>query len=419
VIDTSSTGSVPAPFGASDVVRGSPASIMENGFNASPSVVFAGVAPFVAGEENRLVLDAILRAAGVSADGSTLREPSAGNDRTRSSEQAVSAEGIADDLTGADPTGADLTVAAAEVVRTNPLVLYGPSGVGKTHLCELLVTARHAVRPYETIVRRTAAEFADAYAAAVDADDMEPLRRTLREADLFVIEDVARLGQKVAAQWELLHTLDALERRGSTVVATLEAPPAKFDSLLPGLVGRLTGGLVIGVVPPSTASRQAILTAAATRASVHIDAGAVALLAEDLEVTAVELVGTLATLAAHARHDRKKLDVTYVRRYLDRRADDTAPSLRAIGEQAARRFGLKLSDLKSNSRRRSVVMARDAAVFLARRLTNKSLQEVGEFFGGRDHTTIMHSCRKLEEAVSRDAETRDMLESIRSRLVKG
>ena len=71
-----------------------------------------------------------------------------------------------------------------------------------------------------------------------------------------------------------------------------------------------------------------------------------------------------------------------------------------------------------NSRRRSVVMARDAAVFLARRLTNKSLQEVGEFFGGRDHTTIMHSCRKLEEAVGRDAETREMLDSIRSRLAK-
>jgi chromosomal replication initiator protein len=188
--------------------------------------------------------------------------------------------------------------------------------------------------------------------------------------------------------------------------------------LLPGLTGRLTGGLVVSVSSPSVASRRAILAGAAARAGVHADDKALDLLAEDLEVTAAELVGTLATLSAHARHDRKKLDTAYVRRYLERRADETAPSLRAIGEQAARRFGLKLSDLKSNSRRRSVVMARDAAVFLARRLTNKSLQEVGAFFGGRDHTTIMHSCRKLEDAVGRDAETREMLESIRSRLFK-
>jgi chromosomal replication initiator protein len=426
VFDTPSTGSAPAPLGASELARGVPAStvlvggvlansVLANGVLASAvpastaPVSFGGVAPFVAGEENRLALDAVIRACGVSRGGSPVAD----------SHGDVADGDVANGTHAGGPVTTDAEARpAGSPVPHSPLVLHGPSGVGKSHLCELLVAGRKAARPLDAIVRRTAAEFNDAYAAAVDADDMEPLRRTLREADLFIIEDVARLGQKVAAQWELLHTLDALERRGSTVVATLEAAPAKFDSLLPGLVGRLSGGLVIGVVPPSVASRRTILAAAAARAGAHADDKALDLLAGNLEVTAAELVGTLATLAVHARHDRKKLDAAYVRRYLDRRADDTAPSLRAIGEQAARRFGLKLSDLKSNSRRRSVVMARDAAVFLARRLTNKSLQEVGEFFGGRDHTTIMHSCRKLEEAVGRDAETRDMLDSIRNRLAK-
>jgi chromosomal replication initiator protein len=411
VFDTPSTGSAPAPLGVGEVARAALGNATLTG--TAPAILpsagswtagFAGVAPYVAGEENRLALDAVLRLCELGDD----------------SIQGLPAQSLA--VQGLPAQSLSVRSLSVDGSPTNgcrhPLVLHGPSGVGKSHLCELLVALRRAARPYDMIVRRTAAEFNDAYAAAVDADDMEPLRRTLREADLFIIEDVAKLGQKVAAQWELLHTLDALERRGSIVVATLEGVPTKFDSLLPGLVGRLTGGLVIGVVPPSGPSRRAILSSAAARAGLHADEKALDLLAEDLEATAAELVGTLATLSAHAKHDRKKLDAAYVRRYLDRRADDTAPSLRAIGEQAARRFGLKLSDLKSNSRRRSVVMARDAAVFLARRLTNKSLQEVGEFFGGRDHTTIMHSCRKLEEAVGHDAETRDMLESIRSRLAK-
>jgi DNA replication protein DnaC len=224
VFDTPSTGSAPAPLGAAEVARGLPAVEI---LTAHFSLGSDGVAPFAAGEENRLALDAVLRIAGRGAAELPVLTTNAGIDASRSAnDERYEVEApVADDGR-----------------RVSPLVLHGPSGVGKTHLCELLVAARRAARPYDAIVRRTAAEFADGYAAAVDADDMEPFRRTVREADLFVIEDVGKLGQKAAAQWELLHTLDALERRGSTVVATLDATPARFDALLPGLVGRLTGG---------------------------------------------------------------------------------------------------------------------------------------------------------------------------------
>ena len=333
------------------------------------------------------------------------------SEATVSNEAQVSNDGSRDDV----------------VDSTGPLVLHGPAGTGKSHLCEALVAEWQRRLPQSVVAHLGASEFAERFADAVEDDRIEAFRNQLRDVDLFVLENVGKLATKPTAQRELLYTLDALESRGARVVATFDAPPQRLDDFLPGLVGRLSGGVVVSLVPPSVASRRAILERLVALRGVAIEPKAVELLAGDLEKTVPELRGiltTLTTLAAQefAENVRGRVDASidaaFVRRYLEQRSDAAAPALKTIAEQSARRYGLTVADLKSGSRRRTVVAARDAAIFLARRLTTKSLQEIGEFFGGRDHTTILHSCRKLEQSSESDPETREALDAIRRKLAR-
>lgn len=367
---------------------------------------------FAAGEENLLGLEAVrrlLEQGVVRASASMAREIA--SEATVSNEAQVSNDGSRDD----------------DVDSTGPLVLHGPAGTGKSHLCEALVAEWQRRLPQSVVAHLGASEFAERFADAVEDDRIEAFRNQLRDVDLFVLENVGKLATKPTAQRELLYTLDALESRGARVVATFDAPPQRLDDFLPGLVGRLSGGVVVSLVPPSVASRRAILERLVALRGVAIEPKAVELLAGDLEKTVPELRGiltTLTTLAAQefAENVRGRVDASidaaFVRRYLEQRSDAAAPALKTIAEQSARRYGLTVADLKSGSRRRTVVAARDAAIFLARRLTTKSLQEIGEFFGGRDHTTILHSCRKLEQSSESDPETREALDAIRRKLAR-
>ncbi|MCE9608038.1 MAG: AAA family ATPase [Planctomycetia bacterium] len=390
MIDTSLTGHASTPI--AELVTGSP--------RRAPTLE-----DFASGDENLLGLEAVRRLideAVVRSSGVDVREPAS---------------------VATDPN-ATIDVA---VDSTGPLVLHGPAGTGKSHLCEALVGEWQRRMPESTVVHLAASEFSERYAEAVEADRIDPFRNRFRAADLLVLEDVGKLATKHPAQRELLYTLDALEARGARVVATFDAPPQRLETFLPGLVGRLSGGVVVALVPPSTTSRRAILERIVTLRGMQIEPKALELLAGDLEKTVPELRGILTTLHALVGQELAEgsktrsdtvIDTPFVRRYLEQRSQAAAPAMKTIAEQSARRYGLTVADLKSGSRRRTVVAARDAAIFLARRLTNKSLQEIGDFFGGRDHTTILHSCRKLEQSSESDPETREAIDAIRQKLAR-
>jgi chromosomal replication initiator protein len=367
---------------------------------------------FAAGEENLLGLEAVRR----------LLEQGVQRATTSATREPASEVAISGDATISNDAARDDSVDS-----TGPLVLHGPAGTGKSHLCEALVAEWQRRLPDSPVAHLGSSEFAERFADAVDDDRIDAFRRQLREVDLFVLENVGKLTNKPTAQRELLYTLDALENRGARVVATFDAPPQRLDDFLPGLVSRLTAGVVVALVPPSVASRRMILERLVTLRGVAIEPKAVELLAGDLEKTVPELRGILTTLSTLAAQELAEgvrgrsdasIDAAFVRRYLDQRSDAAAPALKAIAEQSARRYGLTVADLKSGSRRRTVVAARDAAIFLARRLTTKSLQDIGDFFGGRDHTTILHSCRKLEQSSETDPETREAIDAIRRKLAR-
>lgn len=348
----------------------------------------------------------------------------------------AAAEKFLDDAVASTSQTSDGDEANNDVgARGGLLVLHGPTGTGKTHLVEALLAQWSARLPECSVVVMNGSEYAEQYADAVENDRITEFQSRVRAADLFVLEDAGKLATKSPAQWELLHTLDALEQRGAYVVLTLDAAPQTYDTLLPGLIGRFGAGYVFPLAAPSQATRRALLAAFAAERGLSIDPKALDLLAADRETTVRELRGTLISLEAEALDQARReaaktlfplrpgetpvIDLPVVRRFLANRGGGEGPTLKQIVEQTARHFGLRAADLKSGSRRRSVVTARDTAVFLARRLTKKSLQEIGEYLGGRDHTTILHSCRKLEAADELDPTQRATITTLRERLARG
>lgn len=294
-----------------------------------------------------------------------------------------------------------------------PMVFCGPTGVGKSSLIRDLANVWNGARPDDVVISVTGAEFAERYAAAVDADRIERFRREFHDCDLLIVDGLQQLSSKAPAQWELLHALDALDGREAAVVVTLDVAPNRAEWIVAPLAARLVGGAVVALAPPSTTTRREILRRLVERTETKVADDVLDLLAADRSRNMAEVSGLLLSLRQTAEMTGRSLDAATAREGLQRRDDKTAPTLKRVAEEAARRFSLTIADLKSQSRRRTVVAARDAAMFTARRLTGLTLTEIGAYFGKRDHTTVMHSCRKLETAVENDVETRAILEELR------
>jgi chromosomal replication initiator protein len=309
-----------------------------------------------------------------------------------------------------------LGVLSRQSIPYNPLVFYGPSGTGKSHLARGLASAWKDQFPDSRVVYAMATDFARELTDAIEAQAIEDFRGRYRVASLAVFEDVGELASKPAAQEELIHTIDTLIQEGGQVVITARANPCELTGLSAALQSRLIAGLAVPLAPPGPDARLAILQRWAKTHELALADPILQLLANGLAGTVPEVLGAVVQLEMPGRIEGRKIDAQVVREFLSERDTSRRPEVRAIATSTARYFSLRLNDLRSASRRRPVVVARGVAMFLCRLLARESLDRIGQYFGGRDHTTVMHACRKTEELLQTDLEIRQAIDKLRQKL---
>jgi len=310
------------------------------------------------------------------------------------------------------PIAAGAVLAAEQTSPVDPIVLYGPHSVGKSALLKGLV-ARYKQQHAGRAVLLSADQYTRALRIAGEDGSLDDLRRTHRTAGLLVIDDVQLLATRPATQQELTRTIDAMLGEGRRVLFSLTTHPRQ-TKLLPSLQSRLIGGLLVPVAAPQLSTRRALLSSFADLRRTAISPEAIDLLARRLPTTAPRLLEVLADLERHATGPQ--IDVATCRASIDAATCVDRPTLSQIARLAARQFRLRVSDLKSDSRRRTTVLARGVAMYLARQWTELSLAEIGRYFGDRDHTTVLHSCRTLAALRQSDPQVDAALDQLQSLL---
>lgn len=285
--------------------------------------------------------------------------------------------------------------------RYNPVVFCGPTGTGKTLLAEGLAERWRQERPGEPLIATCGADFARSYAYALDTDSLADFRDKLAAARFFVVDDLQQLRQKPAAQEELARLLDRLLDCGTAVLLATSQPPGTHDGLARRLRSRLSSGLTVPLLAPGAPARRVLLQQLAEKHAVCLSEEALDLLAAGTEperLTVPQLNHAILQLGHAARVEDADAarDTDWIRAFLEDQARARQPSFRVIAGKTARYFNVTMQQLRGPSRRSQVVRARGVAMLLARTLTGRSLELIGQYFGNRDHTTVLHACRKTE-----------------------
>ena len=305
-------------------------------------------------------------------------------------------------------------VAQTPGVAYNPLFLYGGVGLGKTHLLHAIgnVTAQEGYN-----VRYVTTEtFTNEMIEAIRTHTNVAFRQTYRNVDVLLIDDIQFLQGKESTQNEFFHTFNTLTAANKQVVIASDRPLHLLTKLEDRLLSRFGGGLTVDLSPPDLEHRIAILHAKAYERGVVVNEDVVRYIAEHFSDNVRELEGALNRVVAYAQLHHQPLTLPLARKILEpqQRPIDHSPD--AILEAVAGEFNLTVSELKGPRRTRRVSVPRQMAMFLLRETAQLSFPQIGEFLGGRDHTTVMHGASKIELALQQDAEMREKMERVRARL---
>lgn len=294
---------------------------------------------------------------------------------------------------------AALQVAANAGRSYNPLLLYGGVGLGKTHLMQAVGNYLLAQDRSATVVYLHSQRFVQDMVRALQQGTMQDFMSYYRSVDALLIDDIQFFANKLRSQEEFFHVFNALLERGHQMVLTCDRYPREIEGLEERLRSRFVWGLTVAVEPPELEHRVAILMKKAESDGVDLPHDVAFFIAERIRSNVRELEGALKRVIANAHFTGKALSVEQVRVALrDLLAiQDRQVGIDNIQRTVADYYKIKISDLHSKRRNRAVARPRQVAMCLAKELTNRSLPEIGDAFGGRDHTTVLHACRKIAE----------------------
>jgi chromosomal replication initiator protein len=310
--------------------------------------------------------------------------------------------------------GAALAVAEAPSEAYNPLFLHGPPGLGKTHLLAAIANYLHANAPGLSVRYTTAESFTNEFVTALKCAGAEAFKARYRDIDVLLIDDVQFLEGKPATEEEFFHTFNALYEGGSQLVLSADRIPSELETLATRLRDRFEWGLTVAVEPPNLPTRLTVLRRLVQEAGVEIaDGDALAELANRIDANVRQLHGALTRVLAHASLMARPLSVELIAEVIPRGRSAQATSVEEIQQRVAEGFGISRAELVGSSRAATPLRARQVAIFLTRELTDLSLPQIGRLYGGRDHTTILNSLRRVEAGLAADADLAERVQNLR------
>lgn len=313
---------------------------------------------------------------------------------------------------------AALRVAESQTAHFNPLFLYGGVGLGKTHLMHAIAWHIKTSHPKRRVIYLSAEKFMYQFVRALRYKDTVSFKEQFRSVNVLMIDDVQFISGKETTQEEFFHTFNALVDQNHQIIISADKSPSDLEGMEDRLKSRLGWGLVADIHPTTYELRLGILHAKADTLNIGIPKDVMEFLARKIISNIRELEGALNRIIAHATLVGREITLETTHEVLRDllKANDRRVTIEDIQKRVAEYYGIKISDMQSARRSQNVVRPRQVAMYLAKGLTSRSLPEIGRKFGGRDHTTVLHAVRKVEEIRTQDREFSEDLDILRRTL---
>jgi chromosomal replication initiator protein len=300
----------------------------------------------------------------------------------------------------------------------NPLFLYGGVGMGKTHLMQAIGHEIKLRSPQSAICYVSSEKFTNEMINSLRYDKMTSFRDKFRNVDVLLVDDIQFLAQKERTQEEFFHTFNALHESMKQIVIASDRPPKELAEVEDRLRSRFEWGLIADIQPPDLETKVAILQKKAEQEKVTLPTDVALFIASNIRSNVRELEGALIRLVAHSSLIGAEITLPYTQQVLKNFIDSQARrvTIESIQKAVAEQFGLRLVEIKAKNNSRSIVYPRQIAMYLAKHLTEASLPEIGRQFGGKHHTTVLHSVEKIEEVRKADKDLNRLLNKLTEQL---
>ena len=316
---------------------------------------------------------------------------------------------------------ASLAVAESPAKAYNPLFIYGGVGLGKTHLMHAIGHYILQENPKAKVVYVSSEKFTNELINAIKDDKNEEFRNKYRKVDVLLIDDIQFIAGKERTQEEFFHTFNALHEENKQIILSSDRPPKEIPTLEDRLRSRFEWGLIADIQPPDFETRMAILEKKADVEGFNVPNEVMVYIATKIKSNIRELEGALIRIIAYSSLTNRDVSVDLASEALKDIISnkESAPvTVKTIQESVANYYNLRIEDLKSQRRTRNIAYPRQIAMYLSRKLTDMSLPKIGEEFGGRDHTTVIHAYEKISENLKTDEGLQSMINDITKKLTQ-
>jgi chromosomal replication initiator protein len=307
-----------------------------------------------------------------------------------------------------------LAVAKSPAKTYNPLFIYGGVGLGKTHLMQAVAHAIKNNNPRFKYCYITSERFTNELIDAIQHRSTQKFREKYRNVDMLLIDDIHFIAGKEATQEEFFHTFNRLHDDHKQIIISSDRPPREISNLEERLVSRFGWGLITDIQPPDLETRIAILKKKIEREPIKVPDDVIYFIAQQIKTNIRELEGALIRVVAYSLLEEKEVSLTMAQDILKDMVQETRRNITidSIQRKVVEFFDLSLHDLKTKKRNKNIVLPRQVAMYLARELTNQSLPEIGELFGGKDHTTVLHAWNKIKYLLNKDSNLKNIINKI-------